>query len=54
VQGTEIEATTVPSTNGEAPLLKRQGSRDMLPSTWQGRSLRVEESKRVDKGEGVR
>ena len=38
---TEIEATTTPSMNGEAPLPKRQ-SRGMLPSTWLGRSLRVE------------
>ena len=38
---TQFEATTVPSTNGDAPLPKRQGSRTMLPSTWTGRSLRI-------------
>ena len=38
---TQVEATTVPSTNGDAPLPKRQGSRIMLPSTWTGRSLRI-------------
>ena len=38
---TEIAATTVPSSNGDAPLPKRQGARGMLPSTWLGRSLRI-------------
>ncbi len=35
------EATAVPTTNGEAPLPKRNGHRGMLPSTWMGRSLRI-------------
>ena len=39
---TEIEATTTPSMNGDRPLPKKQGSRGMLPSTWQGRALRIE------------
>ena len=35
-------ARTVPTTNGEAPLPRRAGQRGLLPSTWLGRSLRVE------------
>jgi hypothetical protein len=35
-------ATTTPTTNGEAPLPKRAGSRGLLPSTWLGRGLKIE------------
>ena len=30
-----------PTTNGEAPLPRRVGTRGLLPSTWIGRGLRV-------------
>ena len=33
---------TAPTTNGDAPLPRRLGTRSMLPSTWISRSLRVE------------
>ncbi len=32
---------TVPQTNGEAPLAKRNGPRGMLPPTWVSRSVKV-------------
>jgi hypothetical protein len=34
-------ARTVPSANGESPLAKRS-PKGMFPSTWQGRTLKVE------------
>ena len=37
-----IAALTTPTTNGERPLLRRVGTRSMLPSTWISRMLRVE------------
>ncbi len=33
---------TAPTTNGEAPLPRRTGTRGLLPSTWIDRTLRVE------------
>jgi hypothetical protein len=42
MHATEIEATTVPTTNGEAPLPRRNGPRTVLPSTWLGRTLKLE------------
>ena len=35
-------AATTPTTNGEAPLPRRAGTRGLLPSTWLTRSLRIE------------
>ena len=35
-------ATTTPSSNGEAPLPRRAGTRGLLPSTWLGRTVRLE------------
>jgi hypothetical protein len=32
---------TVPQTNGDAPLPKRNGPRGMLPPTWVSRSVKV-------------
>ncbi len=34
-------ARTVPTSNGEAPPLKRAGTRGLLPSTWLGRTLKL-------------
>ena len=31
-----------PSTNGDAPLPRRAGTRSMIPSTWSSRQLRIE------------
>ena len=39
-----MDLYTVPKTNGDAPLPRRAGARTMLPSTWVGRSLRLEYS----------
>jgi hypothetical protein len=33
---------TTPTTNGDKPLPRRIGTRSMLPSTWLGRTLRIE------------
>ena len=33
---------TAPTTNGDKPLPRRVGTRSMLPSTWLGRTLRIE------------
>jgi hypothetical protein len=35
------EMTTTPSSNGEAPL-PRRAPRGLLPSTWTGRTLKIE------------
>ena len=39
---TTTQAMTAPDVNGTPSLPKRNGARGMLPSTWMGRSLRVE------------
>ena len=35
-------ATTTPTTNGEAPLPRRAGTRALLPSAWLNRTLHLE------------
>ncbi len=43
MQGGKIpETTVVPTTNGEAPPAPRNAPRGLLPSTWQGRAIRLE------------
>lgn len=36
------EYMVAPTTNGEKPLPRRAGTRGLLPSTWMGRTLRLE------------
>lgn len=38
----EATSSEAPSTNGEVALPKRNGHRGLLPSTWLGRSVKLE------------